>query len=52
MPLVVADTFEEAVAEASKAAEKGDIVYLGPACAGFDLFKNFEERGKNSRNLY
>lgn len=51
LPLVVADTFEEAVAEASKAAEKGDIVYLGPACAGFDLFKNFEERGKKFKEL-
>lgn len=51
LPLVVADTFEKAVAEASKAAEKGDIVYLGPACAGFDLFKNFEERGKKFKEL-
>lgn len=37
---------EEAVKESFKASSKGDVVLLSPACASFDLFKNYEERGK------
>ncbi len=36
---------EEAVKVAYKIAEKGDIVLLSPACASFDLFENYEDRG-------
>jgi UDP-N-acetylmuramoylalanine--D-glutamate ligase len=36
---------EEAVERASVYAEKGDVVLLSPACASFDLFKNYENRG-------
>lgn len=35
----------DAVNEAFKMAGEGDIVLLSPACASFDLFKNYEERG-------
>lgn len=38
-------SMEEAVAMAYRLGEKGDIVLLSPACASFDLFTNFEERG-------
>jgi UDP-N-acetylmuramoylalanine--D-glutamate ligase len=34
----------EAVNVASKYAENGDVVLLSPACASFDLFKNYEDR--------
>ncbi len=38
-------TMEEAVLAASKYAEKNDLVLLSPACASWDMFKDFEERG-------
>jgi UDP-N-acetylmuramoylalanine--D-glutamate ligase len=37
---------EEAVKVAYKIASKGDTVLLSPACASFDLFENYEDRGK------
>jgi len=38
-------SMEEAVKVAYKIAERGDTVLLSPACASFDLFKNYEDRG-------
>jgi UDP-N-acetylmuramoylalanine--D-glutamate ligase len=43
--LVNTTTAEEAVKAAYHFAEKGDAVLLSPACASFDLFKNYEDRG-------
>ncbi|MEO0900665.1 MAG: UDP-N-acetylmuramoyl-L-alanine--D-glutamate ligase, partial [Bacteroidota bacterium] len=38
-------SMEEAVKVAYKIAERGDNVLLSPACASFDLFENYEDRG-------
>jgi len=40
------DTIEEAVKKAFFKAERGDVVLLSPACASWDMFNNYEERGK------
>jgi UDP-N-acetylmuramoylalanine--D-glutamate ligase len=40
-----AATAEEAVKKAYRLGKKGDIVLLSPACASFDLFENYEDRG-------
>ena len=41
-----ADTFEQAVQSARQMAPKGGAVLLSPACASWDMFKNFEQRGE------
>ncbi len=41
-----ASTMKEAVNMAYRMGEKGDTVLFSPACASFDLFKNFEDRGE------
>lgn len=41
-----ADDMDEAVKLASELAEDGDVVLLSPACASWDMFKDYEERGR------
>lgn len=44
-PMVETYSMEEAVKVAYKIAQRGDAVLLSPACASFDLFQNYEDRG-------
>ena len=43
--MVEVESMSDAVKTAQRLAEKGDTVLLSPACASFDLFKNYEDRG-------
>ncbi|REH00414.1 UDP-N-acetylmuramoyl-L-alanine--D-glutamate ligase [Flavobacterium aquicola] len=44
--MVEVDNMSEAVKMAQRLSEKGDTVLLSPACASFDLFESYEDRGK------
>jgi UDP-N-acetylmuramoylalanine--D-glutamate ligase len=48
--IVNASTAEEAVKAAFHFSDKGDVVLLSPACASFDLFKNYEDRGNQFKS--
>lgn len=50
--LVVTRSMQEALKAACQLAEEGDCVLLSPACASFDLFKNFEHRGQVFRDVF
>jgi UDP-N-acetylmuramoylalanine--D-glutamate ligase len=44
-------TLKAAVASAGSEAEPGDVILLSPACASFDQFKDFEDRGRAFKEL-
>lgn len=48
--MVETTSMNEAVKIAHKIADKGDNVLLSPACASFDLFENYEDRGTQFKN--
>jgi len=45
------DDLEDAVRRAATAAAPGEVVLLSPACASFDAFDNFEQRGERFREI-
>jgi UDP-N-acetylmuramoylalanine--D-glutamate ligase len=47
----IVGTFDEAVLLSFQKSRRGDIVMLSPGCASFDMFKNYEERGKYYKKL-
>jgi UDP-N-acetylmuramoylalanine--D-glutamate ligase len=51
VPLEDCRTLEAAVARAAAAAGPGEVVLLSPACASYDQFRDYEERGERFRAL-
>ena len=49
--LYTVDSLDDAVSLASKITNPGDIVTLSPACASFDMFRNFMLRGDKFKEL-
>jgi UDP-N-acetylmuramoylalanine--D-glutamate ligase len=45
------NTFKEAFQQANALATSGDIVLLSPACASYDMFLNYEERGRQFKTM-
>ena len=51
MKLLQCGDLERAVREAAARAQPGEVVLLSPACASFDQYRDFEERGEHFRAL-
>ena len=51
VPLLPCGDLERAVEEASEAAVPGEVILLSPACASYDQYRDFEERGERFRSL-
>jgi UDP-N-acetylmuramoylalanine--D-glutamate ligase len=51
MNVAQCETLERAVGKAAAEAVSGDTVLLSPACASFDQFRDFEDRGDRFRAL-
>ena len=51
LPIYRCTEFKQAAEIAIEVAKGVDTVILSPACASFDLFKNFEERGNTFKNI-
>lgn len=48
---IMAASMEDAVAKARREAKRGDVVLLSPACASFDMFQDYEHRGREFKRL-
>ena len=45
------DSFEEAVNKGFEVTKPGDVFLLSPACASFDMFRDYKDRGEKFKNL-
>jgi UDP-N-acetylmuramoylalanine--D-glutamate ligase len=50
-PISHASSFREAVESAARSAQSGDVVLLSPACASFDMFADYQDRGRQFKAL-
>ena len=48
--MLEAQSMDEAIKAAYRLSQRGDTVLLSPACASFDLFENYEDRGRQFKN--
>ena len=51
VPAYLADDMQAAVARAYELAAPGEVVLLSPACASFDMFKDYAHRGETFQKL-
>jgi UDP-N-acetylmuramoylalanine--D-glutamate ligase len=51
VPLHRCGDLERAVSAAAEAARQGEVVLLSPACASYDQYSDYEERGEHFRRL-
>ena len=51
LPIYHVSNMQQAVEKAREIAGEGDIVSLSPACASFDLYPDFEARGRHFKEL-
>lgn len=51
VPVTISENFEDAVFKAAGNAAKNDVVLLSPACASFDMFDNYEHRGREFKRI-
>ncbi len=49
-PYEIAGDLKDAFEQARKAAQPGDVVLFSPGCASFDMFKNYEDRGRQFKH--
>lgn len=47
----IVDSLETAVKKSYQSAKNGDVILLSPACASFDMFKNYEDRGHKFKQI-
>jgi len=50
-PVIIAKDFEDCIYKAATEASKNEVVLFSPACASFDMFENFEHRGKEFKRI-
>ena len=51
LKITMCNSMKDAVSQAFKQAEKGDIILLSPACASYDMYQNYIERGDDFKHL-
>jgi len=51
IPVVMADSMDDAVRKAFDLSRPGETVLLSPGCASFDMYRNFEERGRDFKDI-